>query len=96
MTCLDKERRCSQDLTRFMPADALWTLAMACNVYLTFFRRYDQGDLRALEWKYALACYGIPFFPAITYLFIKTEHGVRMYGPAVVSMSEISSSATPY
>jgi hypothetical protein len=49
-----------------MPADSLWTLAMACNVYLTFFRKYNAAQLKKLEWKYFLACYGIPFPPAVT------------------------------
>ncbi|KAI9866280.1 MAG: hypothetical protein M1813_001402 [Trichoglossum hirsutum] len=50
----------------FMPADSLWTLAMACNVYLTFFKKYNSAQLKKLEWKYFLACYGIPFPPAVT------------------------------
>jgi hypothetical protein len=51
---------------RFMPADSLWTLAMACNVYLTFFRKYNAAQLKKLEWKYFLFCYGLPFPPAVT------------------------------
>ncbi|KAJ5176489.1 uncharacterized protein N7482_002366 [Penicillium canariense] len=41
----------------FMPADALWTFAMACNVYLTFFHQYNSEQLRQLEWKYVLWCW---------------------------------------
>lgn len=68
-----------------MFADPLFTLAMAFNVYLTFFRRYSTEQLRAMDWKYIVFCYGVPFVPALTYLFIKNEAGVRVYGPATVS-----------
>lgn len=69
---------------RFMPADALWTFAMACNVYLTFFHRYNSEQLRQLEWKYVLCCYGLPFIPAFAYFFIKTQSRGRVYGSAIV------------
>ncbi|KAI9683914.1 MAG: hypothetical protein M1829_004249 [Trizodia sp. TS-e1964] len=68
----------------FLPADACWTLAMALNVYLTFFRKYSAADLRRLEIKYILACYGIPFIPALVYLFVSTEARGRAYGPATL------------
>ncbi|KAJ6109860.1 hypothetical protein N7486_002095, partial [Penicillium sp. IBT 16267x] len=68
----------------FLPADALWTLAMALNVYLTFFYRYDSKQLRQLEWKYAVGCYGLPFIPAFIYFFIHTPTRGRVYGPAVI------------
>ncbi|RLL99076.1 hypothetical protein CFD26_107167 [Aspergillus turcosus] len=68
----------------FMPADALWTLAMACNVYLTFFHKYDAEQLRQLEWKYLLFCYGLPFIPAFVYFFIETEARGRIYGSAIL------------
>ncbi|KAI9041694.1 uncharacterized protein KD926_006592 [Aspergillus affinis] len=67
-----------------MPADALWTLAMACNVYLTFFRRYDSDQLRRLEWKYLAFCYGLPFIPAFAYVFIQTEARGKVYGSALI------------
>jgi hypothetical protein len=69
---------------RFMPADALWAFAMACNVYLTFFRKYDAKQLRLLEWRYILFCYGIPFIPAFVYFFVKSKSHGRVYGSAVV------------
>lgn len=68
-----------------MPADALWTFAMACNVYLSFFRRYDAPKLRSLEWRYLICCYGIPFVPALVFLFISTPDRGKIYGNAVVS-----------
>ncbi|KAH1270026.1 hypothetical protein KXX33_008997 [Aspergillus fumigatus] len=68
----------------FMPADALWTLAMACNVYLTFFHKYNSEQLRQLEWKYVLFCYGLPFIPAFVYFFIETEARGKVYGSAIL------------
>ena len=70
-----------------MPADALWTLTMAWNVYLTFFRKYNQRDLRGLEWKYGLFCYGLPLVPALSYFFITVPGKGKIYGSAVVSFS---------
>lgn len=58
---------------------------MACNVYLTFFHKYDSEQLRRLEWKYVLYCYGIPFVPAFAYFFIQTQARGRIYGSAIVS-----------
>lgn len=43
---------CSLDLLnypRFLPADAFWTLAMAFNVYLTFYYKFDAARLRMME-----------------------------------------------
>lgn len=39
-------------MRRFLPADALWNLALAINVYMTLFRKYNAQQLKALEWKY--------------------------------------------
>jgi hypothetical protein len=69
-----------------MPADALWTFAMACNVYLSFFKQYDASQLRGLEWRYLAACYGIPFVPGLIYVFINTPGRGHIYGNAVVSI----------
>ncbi|OJJ33072.1 hypothetical protein ASPWEDRAFT_43129 [Aspergillus wentii DTO 134E9] len=68
----------------FMPADALWTFAMACNVYLTFFHKYNSEQLRRLEWKYVVCCYGLPFIPAFVYFFIETRERGRIYGSAIL------------
>lgn len=67
-----------------MPADAFWTLAMACNVYLTFYHKYDAQRLRSIEIPYLIACYGIPFVPAAAYIFIKNGEGQRVYGNATL------------
>jgi hypothetical protein len=70
-----------------MVANALWTFAMAYNVYLTFFRKYDAHQLRLLEWKYILFCYGIPFIPAFILFFVRSESRGKAYGSAVVCVS---------
>ena len=70
-----------------MPADALWTLAMACNVYLTFFRKYDAQQLRALEWKYLIFCYGLPCIPAFAYFFVQSPARGKVYGSATVRLT---------
>ncbi|RFU74622.1 g- coupled receptor [Trichoderma arundinaceum] len=66
----------------FIPADVLWTLAMAINVYLTFYHKFEVRDLRKIEPIYLICCYGIPLIPGFTYLFIKDSDGIRIYGPA--------------
>lgn len=66
----------------FMPADALWTLAMAINVYLTFYYKFDAQKLRKMELPYFVVCYGIPFIVAIVYIFINDPVRGRMYGDA--------------
>ncbi|KAL7918000.1 hypothetical protein ACQKWADRAFT_265005 [Trichoderma austrokoningii] len=66
----------------FMPADVYWTLAMAVNVYLTFYHKYDARALRRIEPIYLLCCYGLPFIPALIFLFIKDREGIRVYGPS--------------
>ncbi|KAI1799824.1 family A G protein-coupled receptor-like protein [Daldinia bambusicola] len=68
----------------FLPADAFWTLAMAFNVYLTFYHKFDAARLRMMEKWYLLICYGIPFIPALTYVFVRTESAGRMYGNATL------------
>lgn len=70
-------------ISRFMCADALWTLAMACNVYLTFFWKYDAEKLRSMEKYYFIFCYGVPFVPAFLFLFITAGRG-HMYGNATL------------
>ena len=72
---------------RFVPADAFWNLAMAINVYLTLFKKYNAQQLKAVEWKYHLACYGLPFAMALPLLFVETQAKGKVYGPAVVCFS---------
>ncbi|KAL3445488.1 hypothetical protein BJX65DRAFT_281288 [Aspergillus insuetus] len=68
----------------FMPADALWTFAMAFNVYLTFFHKYSSEQLRRLEWKYVTLCYGLPFIPAFIYFFVRSQSRGKVYGSAIL------------
>jgi len=67
-----------------MPADALWALAMAVNVYLTFYFKFDAERLRKMEFPYLVLCYGIPFIVALVYCFIQTPERGRMYGDAIL------------
>ena len=71
---------------RFVPADALWNLAMAINVYLTLFKKYNATQLKALEWRYLSLCYGVPFVIAFVYIFIDTESRGKIYGSASVRL----------
>jgi len=60
-------------LEMFMQSDPMWSLAMAINVYLVFFKRYDAHRLKKLYWVYALLCYGLPFIPAMVCLLLKVK-----------------------
>lgn len=55
---------------------------MAINVYMTLFRKYNAQQLKALEWKYHVMCYGLPFVVALVYLFIENPSGIKVYGDA--------------
>lgn len=68
----------------FLPADALWNLAMAINVYLTLFRKYNSQQLKDLEWRYHIMAYGAPFVVALAYVFVETKSKGHIYGPATV------------
>lgn len=76
--------RTADHRTRFLPADALWNLAMAFNVYLTLFRKKNAQQLKKLEWKYHIMCYGTQFIVAFIYLFIRTKDRGSIYGPATL------------
>jgi hypothetical protein len=67
----------------FMQGDAYWALAMAINVYLTFYHKFDARALRKMEIPYFICCYGIPFIPGFTFLFVSNSSG-RPYGNAVL------------
>ncbi|EKG10008.1 hypothetical protein MPH_12882 [Macrophomina phaseolina MS6] len=67
----------------FTPADSMWTLSMALNVYLTFFRKYDARSLRSLEMKYVVINYGIFLLPGFVYLMLDLSPlNPRIYGNA--------------
>ncbi|TWU70440.1 hypothetical protein ED733_000256 [Metarhizium rileyi] len=67
----------------FMAADAGWILAMAINVYLTVYHNFNIKRLHRMELVYLPACYGLPFVPAFTYLFVR-RNGQRIYGDAIL------------
>ncbi|CZT11060.1 related to G protein coupled receptor like protein [Rhynchosporium graminicola] len=71
-------------LQMFMQSDPLWSCAMAVNVYLVFFRRYDAARLKKLYWYYGALCYGLPFIPAIFFVFYKNDDNGKMYGNATL------------
>ena len=75
---------CTDNFISFMPADAFWTLAMAINVYLTFYHKFDAARLRRMELWYLLGCYGLPFVPAFTFIFVRNSQGQRIYGNATL------------
>lgn len=68
----------------FLPADTFWTLAMAVNVYLTFYHKFDAAKLRRMELPYLITCYGVPFIVALTYVFIDDPRRGKMYGDATL------------
>ena len=70
-----------------MQSDPMWSLAMAFNVYLVFFKRFDAVRLKRLYWIYAILCYGIPFIPAMVCLLLKSKGDI--YGNATVILSPI-------
>jgi hypothetical protein len=78
MTCSDTL------LSRFMPADCLWTFCMAVNVFLTFHTTTMTVDLRKLEKWYFLFCFGVPAIPALTYLGLDLTRGTQFYGNATL------------
>ncbi|KAF8855790.1 putative cAMP receptor [Acephala macrosclerotiorum] len=64
----------------FPLADVMWTLAMACDVFLIVFWKYEAGDLRKLEIWYISIITALVFIPATTFLFIRTPEKGPMYG----------------
>ncbi|KAI0969896.1 G-protein coupled receptor [Xylaria arbuscula] len=71
-------------IQQFLPSDALWAFAMAFNVYLTFYFKFDAEKLKRMEKWYLLICYGVPFPPALAFIFISTKAKGRIYGDAVL------------
>ncbi|KAL8672234.1 MAG: hypothetical protein Q9168_003306 [Polycauliona sp. 1 TL-2023] len=68
----------------FLGVDAYWAFCMAINIYLVFFRNYNTKQLRGLDHKYVIACYGFALIPSIIYLFINTKDRGKIYGGAVL------------
>lgn len=67
----------------FMQGDAFWALAMAINVYLTFYHKFDGRALRKMEIPYFIFCYGVPFITGFTFIFVR-QYGERPYGNAIL------------
>ncbi|KAH6678704.1 putative cAMP receptor [Halenospora varia] len=63
----------------FPLTDVLWTLAMAIDVFLIVFYKYDAEDLRKLEIKYVGAITAFTAIPALSFLFIHTPKKGPMY-----------------
>ena len=57
---------------------------MAISVYLNVFKRYSVQDLKKLEWKYFLLCYGVTFISAFVCCFVWTVQRGRVYGPSLL------------
>ncbi|KAI4226765.1 MAG: hypothetical protein LQ349_006830 [Xanthoria aureola] len=68
----------------FLGVDAYWAFCMAVNIYLVFFRSYNTKQLRGLDHKYFVACYGFALVPSIIYLFINTRDRGKIYGGAIL------------
>ncbi|OJD23124.1 hypothetical protein ACJ73_05520 [Blastomyces percursus] len=77
--------RCQAFLLQwFLPTNALWILCMAINVYLTTSHKYRPSELKRLEWRYFIMCYGVPLIPAFAFLFVETKASGPVYGAAVI------------
>jgi hypothetical protein len=72
-------------LQMFPMADVLWTLAMACDVFLVVYYQFDVRALRKLEIWYITIITSIVSIPAIVFLFIHTPEKGPMYGSVTVS-----------
>ena len=62
-------------------------MAMAVNVFLIVFRRYDIESLKRLEIKYLAVITTVTFIPALTFLFIHTDDKGPMYGSVTVRLT---------
>lgn len=69
-------------------ADVLWTVAMAIDVYLVVYHRFETEALRKLEIYYITIITCIVAIPAIAFLFIHTPDKGPMYGSVTVSSTQ--------
>ena len=74
-------------MNRFPLADVLWTLAMAIDVFLIVFYKYDTEDLHKLEKRYIAIITTVVFIPAVSFLFVHTKERGPMYGSVTVSVA---------
>ncbi|MCJ1477833.1 hypothetical protein MMC13_006506 [Lambiella insularis] len=68
----------------FLGVDAMWSLCMATNVYLSIFKGWSTKDLAKLDFPYLVICYGASGIPAIIYLILTTSGRATIYGPALI------------
>lgn len=68
----------------FMPADALFALCMAINVYLNVKHKFEALSLRKLELYYVSFSYLCPFVVGFVLLFIYDESRGHVYGDAII------------
>ncbi|PMD45810.1 putative cAMP receptor [Hyaloscypha variabilis F] len=68
----------------FPLADVLWTLAMAIDVFLIVFYKYDTEDLHKLEIKYIAIITALVFIPAASFLFVHTKERGPMFGSVTI------------
>jgi hypothetical protein len=67
-------------------ADVFWTLAMAIDVFLIVFYKYEAEDLHKLEAKYISVITFLTLIPAVAFLFVHTPTKGHMYGSVIVSV----------
>ncbi|TGZ76364.1 hypothetical protein EX30DRAFT_312535 [Ascodesmis nigricans] len=67
-----------------IPADVLFCLAMALNVYLTVFKKKTTVQLRKLEPYYIVFCYLVPLIPSIVFLVYRPHGKIPIYGDATL------------
>lgn len=84
-TACDSHASADNPSFRFPLADVLWTLAMAIDVWLIVFHKYDTQDLHKLEKKYIAVITTVIFIPAFAFLFVHTPQKGPMYGSVTVS-----------
>ena len=70
---------------RFPLSDVMWKLAMAIDVFLIVFYKYEGEDLRKLEIWYIGIITALVMIPATTFLFIHTKEKGPMYASVTVS-----------
>ncbi|CZT50533.1 uncharacterized protein RSE6_11539 [Rhynchosporium secalis] len=68
----------------FMPADALWALAMGVNLFSAFYFQVTELQRYRLEMCYIAFCYGAPCIVASVLLLVATEERGPIYGNATL------------
>ncbi|KAK3318095.1 hypothetical protein B0H66DRAFT_602697 [Apodospora peruviana] len=63
-------------------SDPWWSLAMAINVLLVFFKGASPHAIKQWGWLYCLICYGGPFVIAVICLLLKKDGKTVVYGSA--------------